>query len=141
MTQKADILDVNWWADLVIGLLDKGEWKVLIFGLILTYAGNYILRTMYKSVWNKQNPYHVRLMAIMAGFIAAFSVWEPGAISMEWYMAGVMLGPLSIILHHVLVGIASNPPVNKFLPWLYPLIKGPGTNRRGSIRTGIENRR
>ncbi len=123
---QTSVTDVNWWASIIIGLLDKGEWKTLIFGLILTYAGTYILNLVYSSFINqpKHNKAHIRLIAITAGFVAAGAVWDNHAISMDWYIAGIMLGPLSIVLHHILLGVVSNPPISKYAPWIYPLLKG-----------------
>ena len=140
--EKIDIFDGNWWANFVIGLLDKGEWKILITGLVLTYAGSYILRIIYKSFVNKgKNPNHIRLMAIISGFVAAWGVWKDGIISMDWYIAGIALGPLSIALYHLLLGASASWPLNKYASWIYPLIKGPGTNKRSGPRLGAENRK
>lgn len=121
------------WADAFAGLLDKGEWKTLIFTLAISFSVTYILKIVYFSFIYK-HPFgasHIRLLAIMSGFIAAKLMWKNDAISMEWYTAGILVGPLSILLHHTLEGISKMKIVKKRAPWLYPLLKGQQEQRKG----------
>ena len=122
------------WTDLVIGLLDQGEWKVLLSTLAITFALTYTLKLFYFGLFIKTNPYHIRLIAITAGFGAAKLMWSAEAISMQWYVAGIMIGPLSILLHHALVGYSKTALCKATMPWLYPLIKG--KDRRSRKRVG-----
>lgn len=128
MEQKTE--SIGYWADLAVGLLDQGEWKVLLSTLAITFALTYTLKLFYFGLLIKTNPYHVRLMAIVAGFIAAKLMWNTDAISMQWYVAGILMGPLSILLHHVLEGYSQTAVCKATTPWLHPLIKGKG--RKGS---------
>ena len=132
ITINAAVEEVNWWVDLFIGLLDKGEWKVLLTTLAITFALTYILKIVYFSVVMEKakNPNHIRLIAIISGFIAAKLMWKNDAISMEWGTAAIMVGPLSILLHHAIEGTSKMKIVKKYAPWLYPLIKGQPEKRK-----------
>lgn len=126
MQQSIDISSPNDWANLLIGLLDKGEWKTLLFTLILAFSITYTLKIIYFILVPAKDghPNHIRLIAIIAGFIASALAWNGNAISMEWYAAGLMVGPLSIALHHALYGISRMPIVIKRVPWLQDIVKG-----------------
>lgn len=126
MNQKIDVTNVSDWANLLIGLLDKGEWKTLLFTLVITFSMTYILKLVYFSVISKKNthPNHIRLIAIVSGFIASALVWNEHAISMHWYTAGIMVGPLSIIVHHILIGVAGLKTIRSVVPFLYDIVKG-----------------
>lgn len=116
--------EIEYWANFVVGLLDKGEWKVLLSSLAITFALTYILKVFYFGLPIKTNRYHIRFAAILSGFVAAALIWESSAISMQWYSAGIMLGPLSILLHHILKGYSKTVLAKSTTPWLYPLISG-----------------
>ena len=122
MAQQTE--SISYWADMVIGLLDQGEWKVLLSTLAITFALTYTLKLFYFGLFIKTNPYHIRLIAIAGGFGAAKLMWSADAISMEWYVAGILMGPLSIIIHHILEGYAKTKLCKATMPWLYPLVKG-----------------
>ena len=130
MEQKTE--SIGYWADLAVGLLDQGEWKILLSTLAITFALTYTLKLLYFGLLIKTNPYHVRLMAIVAGFIAAKLMWGTDAISMQWYVAGILMGPLSIMLHHALEGYSKTAVCKATTPWLYPLIRG--KDRRSAKR-------
>ncbi len=105
--------DKPWWYDVVFALFDKGEWKVLILALGLTFALTYILKLVYYAFTARRvhvrDSSHIRLIAVMAGFIVAFGIWKQATIiSMDWWMAGIGLGPLSIAVHHLLIFWVSN---------------------------------
>lgn len=121
----------NWWANLIVGLLDRGEWRTLIFGLLLTFAATYALKLVYFSLINPRyiKRQHIRLLAIAAGFVAAWGIWG-NEIAMPWYIAGILLGPLSIALHHILLGISAHKPFKHWAPWLYPFLKGERDKRK-----------
>ncbi|MCK5609725.1 hypothetical protein KAR91_48070 [Candidatus Pacearchaeota archaeon] len=142
MSQQIDISSANDWANFLIGLLDKGEWKTLLFTLVVTFSLTYILKLFYFGFVPKNSgtPFHIRILAVVSGFIAAALVWNSNAISMQWYTAGIMVGPLSIALHHVLEGVSKMKVVKAIVPWLYPLIKGQKDKRVGA-RRGVEARR
>ena len=114
------------YTDFFIGLLDKGEWKVLLMALILTFSFTYMLKIIYFIFVpdNLGSPLHIRLIAILSGFIAAALYWPEHTISMHWYVAGSMLGALSIALHHVLIGVANMKKVKEHLPFIYRILKG-----------------
>ena len=116
--------DVGYWTDLAIGLLDQGEWKVLLSTLAITFALTYTLKLFYFGLLIKTNSYHVRLMAVVAGFVAAKLMWNTDAISMQWYVAGILMGPLSILVHHAIEGYSKTAVCKATTPWLYPLIRG-----------------
>ena len=130
--QKTDVTDLNWWANLIGGLLEKGEWQTLLFTLVISFAATYIMKILYFSFIQNHpfGAYHIRLIAITAGFIAAWLMWKEDAISMKWYTAGIMIGPLSIVIHHIIEGISKMAIVKKWAPWLYPLIKGQPDKRK-----------
>ena len=136
MGTKTDVQDINWWANLVGGLLDKGEWTTLLFTLAIAFCATYILKIVYFSFFysNPKSPMHIRLIAVTSGFIAAYLMWNNNAVSMNWYTAGILIGPLSIFLHHVLEGISKMKVVSAIAPWLYPLIKGQHEQRKGKRR-------
>jgi|GEM_PF-4323528 len=121
-----DVSNPNWWASLIGGLLTKGEWKVLILTILVTFAETYILKAFYYALVSKrrQKTAYVRLIAIAAGFVSAFFVWQDGALSMHWYVAGMLAGPSSIALFHVLLGMAHAPPLRSLAPWLGPVLRG-----------------
>lgn len=127
MSQKnIDVTNVNDWANLLIGLLDKGEWKTLLFTLGLAFSITYTLKLVYFILVPSQSghPNHIRLIAIVSGLIAALLAWKDNSISMQWYTAGLMVGPLSIITHHILIGISEMKVVMTLAPWFNKLIKG-----------------
>jgi hypothetical protein len=124
--------DVEYWANLVIGLLDQSEWKVLLSTLAITFALTYTLKLLYFSLFFKTNSYHIRLIAIVGGFIAAKLMWSDDAISMQWYVAGILMGPLSIMLHESLAWYSKTKLCKATTPWLYPLVRG--RDRRSAKR-------
>ena len=118
------IVDVVLW---VVGLLTKDEWRIMFIGVGYTFATTYFINAFRKAFVPAKyaTPAVIRIIALTAGMLAARTIWPTGDVArLNWYEGGVLLGPLSIAVHHFLLGIASTPPVNSFAPWLYPLILG-----------------
>lgn len=126
-----DVLNVNWWAFVLSGLFTAGEWRLIVKGVAYTFATTYFINVFRKAFVKdliarpvEVNPYVIRAITLVAGMVAAWTVWEPSAISMDWWQAGLFMGPLSIAVFHILLGISSRAPVKTFAPWVYPLLKG-----------------
>ena len=141
-----DFTSINGIINFIVSLLQPAEWRLLGLALAYTYATTYVLNVAYKAIKTYRkpiaelNPNVIRLIALFSGFLATYTVWDHEAISMNWYQAGIFIGPLSILIHHVLLGLASNSPINKLAPWLYPIIKGPGSEKRKGNRAGPADR-
>lgn len=114
------------YTDFFIGLFDKGEWQALIITLALTFAITYSIKIFYCSFVDdaKKLKTYVRLIAINAGMIAAALSWPENTISMKWYAAGALIGPLSILVYHIALGIASIKTINEKYPFIRKIIKG-----------------
>jgi len=112
--------------NLVTGLFDKGEWQVIVVTLGLTFAITYSIKLLYCIFVPSKHKLktYVRLMAIAAGFIAAALAWPVDTISMKWYGAGALVGPMSIFVYHVLLGVASMPKIKTRFPYLQKIIRG-----------------
>jgi len=124
--QKIDVTNASDWANLFINLFDKGEWKILIVTLALTYSITYAAKIIYLiTVPDKLgSSLHIRLLAIVSGLLAAAMLWHEHHLDMEWYAAGLLVGVLSIMLHHILYGVVNMKAVKTKLPFLSKLLKG-----------------
>lgn len=114
------------YTDFLTGLFDKGEWQALIVTLALTFAITYSIKLFYSVLVPRQYKLktYVRLIAVFSGMIAAALSWPEQMISMRWYGAGALVGPLSIFSYHIALGVVSMPVINKKAPFLKILIKG-----------------
>lgn len=126
---------VTWLVDLltpVVAVLSPAEWKAFAITLGVTFAATYTLKLIYKAVVNepRQSKQHIRVIAIVAGLLAAWRTWPPEAANMQWLDAGVLMGPLSILIHMLMAGIAKWGPVKKRLPFIHDILKGERTHAR-----------
>jgi len=109
-----------------INILDKGEWEIVIFSLLLTYSITYVFKIIYFMVVREEHehPNHIRLIAIVAGLLAAANLWHDHSLGMEWYTAVLVIGFLSIVLHPILHGVVNMKVVEAKVPFLSKLLKG-----------------
>jgi len=114
------------YTDFITGLFDKGEWQALIVTLALTFAITYSIKLFYCVFVPDKNKIktYVRLIAVISGMIAAALSWPENTISMQWYGAGALAGPLSIFSYHIILGVVSLKQINEKFPFLKKLIKG-----------------
>lgn len=112
--------------NIVTGLFDKGEWTAILVTLALTFAITYSIKMFYCVFVDdsKKLKTYVRLIAISSGMIAAALSWPPDTISMNWYAAGALVGPLSIFTYHILIGVVSMRQIHDKFPFLKSIIKG-----------------
>lgn len=110
----------------VVGLFDKGEWQAILITLALTYAITYSIKIFYLIIYSDKQrmKIYVRLIAINSGMIAAALSWPDDTISMHWYAAGALVGPMSIFVYHILIGIVSMEFINGKFPFLKAIVKG-----------------
>jgi hypothetical protein len=114
------------YENFIIGLFDKGEWQAILITLALTFAITYSIKMFYCAFVDnaKKLKMYVRLIAINAGMIAAALSWPDDTISMKWYAAGAIIGPLSILVYHLLIGIVSMKVIHDKFPFLKTIVKG-----------------
>lgn len=105
----------------LIGLLNKGEWKTLLIAIILTFSITYIVKLIYMAIIHLSEikfPNHIRVIAIISGFVSSYIVWPDDMFSMDWYQAGLLIGPGSILVYHTLMDIFNM----KFFKTHFPLM-------------------
>ena len=114
------------YENFIIGLFDKGEWQAILVTLALTFAITYSIKIFYTAFVADASKLkmYVRLIAINAGMAAAALSWPDDTISMKWYAAGALIGPLSIFIYHLLMGIASMKMIHDKFPFLKAIVKG-----------------
>lgn len=114
------------YENFIIGLFDKGEWQAILVTLALTFAITYSIKIFYCVLVADASKLklYVRLIAIIAGIVAAAFSWPADTISMEWYAAGALIGPMSILVYHLLMGIVSMKVVHDKFPFLKAIVKG-----------------
>lgn len=158
-TAPIDVTDLNWWAKMIFGIFDQGEWLSILVVIAMTYGAIYILKQIYYSLVNPdiQRPVHIRLMTIVAGYTGAFAAAKAGHLpTVDWWFAGSLAWIFAIAVYHILdfmlrtlivfcrSEVVSKIPFIKefapFLQWLakylekaYPYLKG-RDRRKNKVR-------
>ncbi len=111
----------------IVSLFNKTEIKILLIAVILTFAITYIVKIVYNIIIKLnqiQFTNHIRIIAIVSGFISSYLIWPDNLLSMHWYEAGMLVGPGSILIYHVLSEMSETTFFKNRLPWVSKLLKG-----------------
>lgn len=114
------------FTNFLIGLLEKGEWKILLLAILLTFAITYTVKLVYLAIVHLSEldfPNHIRIIALSSGFCSSYIVWPANMLSMEWYQAGLLIGPGSILVYHTLMDIANTPFFKKYFPFMSKILR------------------
>jgi len=123
---EVSVYSPDGFTNFLVGLLEKGEWKILVIAMLLTFAITYIVKLVYLVIIHISEidfPNHIRIIAVSSGFCSSYIVWPANMLSMEWYQAGLLIGPGSILVYHTLMDIANMPFIKKYFPLMSKILR------------------